>query len=100
MLGSSPTHPANDKSKSGNEASCFSFLWQNGTQFEEEYNRRINESDLEFVSDPYGQDCYDAMWTLAYALNNTIAGKLMAMMSLSIHTVKRINEQTTDRRYN
>ena len=57
----------------------FFFHLQNGYRFYEDYDRLINTSTLEPRLEPliYTQQCYDATWTLAHALNTTLTGKLM-----------------------
>ena len=56
----------------------FSYL-QNGDRFYENYDHLINTSTLEPRLEPliYTQQCYDATWILAHALNTTLTGKLM-----------------------
>ena len=50
---------------------------QNGERFYEEYDLLIATSDPSFNLEPtiYAQQCYDATWTYARALNKTLMGK-------------------------
>ena len=50
-------------------------LLQNGTQFQTEYKNYVNMSQLNVTSNIYSQQCYDATWALAYALNDTLTGE-------------------------
>ena len=52
-----------------------SLLLQNGTQFQAEYKNYLTRSRLNVTSNNYSQQCYDATWALAYALNDTLTGE-------------------------
>ena len=48
---------------------------QNGTEFRATYSRYLNETMSDFsnlVDLVYSEQCYDATWALAYALNDTL----------------------------
>ena len=49
---------------------------QNGERFYKEYDLLIATSDPSFNLEPtvYAQQCYDATWTYARALNKTLMG--------------------------
>ena len=59
-------------------------LPQSGGDYRELYKRHLNESQLKdrcrenLPFDNYSQPCYDATWTLAFALNETINGMLIS----------------------
>ena len=56
---------------------------QNGYEFQREYEALLSQSmdpPLNVTSQSiYGQQCYDAVWTLARALNRTIQGNKTAI---------------------
>ena len=60
--------------------------FQNGFEFQRKYEDILNQSssghlDIN-VPTIYAQQCYDATWTLAKALNTTIDGEIS---SISVH---------------
>ena len=56
---------------------------QNGTIFRQEYARYLhNVSRFELSENVYSEQCYDATWTLAYALNGTLSGMMTKLCSL------------------
>ena len=56
-------------------------MLQNGFEFQKKYEDLFNQSTFselnlgEHAQSVYAQQCYDATWTLARALNVTINGK-------------------------
>ena len=55
---------------------------QNGSQYQERfdvhYNNFVRDFDVDLgPPNRFGQDCYDATWILALALNNTITGTVL-----------------------
>ena len=48
---------------------------QNGTQFRARYESYLNRSQFNLTEIIYSQQCYDAAWALAYALNDTLTGE-------------------------
>ena len=59
---------------------CHFVLLQTGGQYFDEEQRHLGVLPLNLTQLEYPQYCYDATWTLAYALNQTING--------NIHTVE------------
>ena len=53
----------------------YNLITQNGTQFRANYAEYLRMSRFNLPNDIYSQQCYDATWALAYALNDTIAGE-------------------------
>ena len=52
-------------------------IMQNAAGFFEAYDQAYNNSIHDnIVINAYGQQCYDATWTLARALNRTMTGEL------------------------
>ena len=47
---------------------------QNGTVIEEHYEEYLKASTLNITSLNFYQQCYDATWTMARALNSTLNG--------------------------
>ena len=68
------------------------FPLQNGMQFLAEYNRYLTMSRFNVTSDVYSQQCYDATWALAYALNDTLTGE-----TSHIHSIPAIIISNNDR---
>ena len=56
-------------------------LLQNGTIFREQYAQYLNDSIFSDSSleDVYSETCYDATWALAYALNDTLTGRVFIL---------------------
>ena len=49
---------------------------QTGGEFIDEEKTFLNQPPLNLNMSDYSQYCYDATWTLAYAINKTISGKM------------------------
>ena len=56
---------------------------QTGAEYFQEEERHLNQELFNLTRLEYAQYCYDATWTLAYALNRTI--KRMSTLSLCLH---------------
>ena len=59
---------------------------QSARQYEEAFTQHYNNFSVAKLGEPnrVGQDCYDATWILALALNNTLTG--MVLMQLIVIT--------------
>ena len=59
---------------------------QSARQYEEAFRQHYNNFSVANLGEPNraGQDCYDATWILAVALNNTLTG--MVLMQLIVIT--------------
>ena len=57
------------------------YTGQNGSEFLDIEKPHLNTPPLNLKQSKYSQYCYDATWTLAYALNKTIYGTLILMCS-------------------
>ena len=66
-----------------------SLTLQNGTQYLAEYGRYVSASKFNLSTTVYSQQCYDAMWALAYALNDTLTGETSATCTI-MHGVPNI----------
>ena len=67
-------------------SSAFPPLSQNGSEYEDAYTAHRNSSPLNLdrnETNRYAQQCHDATWALAFALNRTITGKIVCL-SLSV----------------
>ena len=47
---------------------------QTGAEYKHEYEEKLDIPPLYYPTNEYAQQCYDATWTLAYALNKTLNG--------------------------
>ena len=54
-----------------------------------EEEKHLNEEPFNLTRLEYAQYCYDATWTLAYALNQTIKGLICSIFSSLITTVQQ-----------
>ena len=64
-------------------------LLQNGTKFLTEYRRYRDMSRFNLTRDDvYSQQCYDATWALAYALNGTLSDTGEIYHTLQYHYAK------------
>ena len=61
--------------------SAIVYLLQTGGQYFEEEGSHLGVPPLYLSQLEYAQYCYDATWTLAYALNQTINGRYTWYMS-------------------
>ena len=53
---------------------CLVGFIQTGAEYFDEENAHLNNEPFNLTKLEYAQYCYDATWTLAYALNKTING--------------------------
>ena len=64
-------------------------MMQNGYRYKEEFNRHYQDYNVTTLApeSPFGQACYDAIWILTLALNNTINGKKSSSFTSNYYTV-------------
>ena len=61
---------------------CYKFsLLQTGGQYFDEEQHHLGVPPLNLTQFEYAQYCYDATWTLAYALNQSINGNVCAKLA-------------------
>jgi len=58
---------------------CIVNSMQNGYQYQAAFDEHYRNFPASLLGPPnrFGQDCYDAAWILALALNNTLTGKTL-----------------------
>ena len=70
---------------------CYMFsLLQTGGQYFDEEQRHLGVPPLNLTQFEYAQYCYDATWTLAYALNQSINGNVCAKLAAPFPSVRNI----------
>ena len=80
-------------------SSAFPPLSQNGSEYEVAYTAHRDSSSLNLdrnETNRYAQQCHDATWALAFALNRTITGKIVCLslsvsVCLSCHTKYKVS---------
>ena len=65
-------------------ALCLFDLLQTGSQYYDEEQLHLGVPPLYLEQFNYSQYCYDATWTLAYALNQTINGNVYAIVCVCV----------------
>ena len=64
---------------------------QSARQYEDKFRQHYDNFSVANLGEPnrFGQDCYDAPWILALALNNTLTGiVLYAVIEVYLHAVQ------------
>ena len=51
-------------------------ILQTGGEFLDEEKKFLNQPPLNLSKSDFSEYCYDATWTLAYAINKTVSGKM------------------------
>ena len=59
---------------------CF-IAYQTGAEYFEEEEKHLHQEPFNLTKLEYAQYCYDATWTLAYALDRTMRGLVIAVLT-------------------
>ena len=60
---------------------------QSARQYEDKFDQHYDNFSVADLGEPnrFGQDCYDATWILALALNNTLTGMMVQLFKVQYY---------------